>query len=297
LIALLVPAVQKVRDAAARTQCLNNMKQIALAFHGYHDATKKLPYGQFGTYAQNTGLPVPPAVNTNSSFSWCVSVLPYLDQGPAWTNVVSTWTAGNPNGWTATGINQNIYAVYMCPADGAAGLVHGTNEGFQTNYLACNGSTLNWDGSANLPQAGKLNNTGPILVGAQLPIVAITDGTSNTLLLSETIQWQPGDDRKGRMWNTYQGETLFSTLYLPNTTNADAQFSCGNNVPAWMPCTAVGGGANSILSARSYHNGKAGVNAAFCDGTVRWIPNNISATSWSAMGTRTNGDAVDMSGL
>jgi prepilin-type processing-associated H-X9-DG protein len=75
------------------------------------------------------------------------------------------------------------------------------------------------------------------------------------------------------------------------------QFSCGANLPAWMPCTAVGGGANSILSARSYHNSKAGVNAGFADGTVRWVPNNISASNWSAMGTRTAGDIVDMSGL
>jgi prepilin-type processing-associated H-X9-DG protein len=93
------------------------------------------------------------------------------------------------------------------------------------------------------------------------------------------------------MYNTYQGETFFSTLYLPNTANADAQFSCGAGLPTYMPCSAIGGGANSINSARSLHTG--GVNVALCDGSTRFISNNVDPTVWSAMGTRAGGEVVN----
>jgi prepilin-type N-terminal cleavage/methylation domain-containing protein len=300
LIALLVPAVQKVRDAAARTQCVNNMKQIALAFHGFHDANKKLPYGQYGTWAQNSGLPTPPAPSPDGCIGWPVTILPYLDQGPAYTTIWNYFVA-NPTveGFSATPVNQNVFAVYICPSDPYAPQATQTPEGFQTNYHANNGSTVFWNGTATLPQAGGINNNGVILVGAQVTLVGITDGTSNTLLISESMRWnQTGsDDRRGRMFNTYQGETLFSTLYPPNTTIADAQFSCGTNLPFYMPCSSIGGGANAINSVRSLHNGSGGVNAAFSDGSVHWVANSILLSNWQSMGTRAGNEVTDMSGL
>jgi prepilin-type N-terminal cleavage/methylation domain-containing protein len=293
LIALLVPAVQKVRDAAARTQCINNLKQIALGIHGFHDVNRRFPFGQFGQYAQNGGLPIPPAPSGGGCLAWPVSIMPYMDQAPAYALVITylTTTGGQAYNMPAAQ-KDNVFAVYMCPSDPVQG--HIVPEGFHTNYLACNGSTLFWDNTATLPRVGKFANTGAILTGAQNTMVGITDGTSNTLLVSETMQWLSGDDRRGRLFNTYQGETFFSTLQLPNTTVADAQYSCGTGLPAWQPCVAVGGGANSINSARSFHNGKAGVNAALCDGTVRWISNSIALGTWQALGTRSGNEIVSL---
>jgi prepilin-type processing-associated H-X9-DG protein len=196
--------------------------------------------------------------------------------------------------YSATAVNQNKFAVYMCPADGNAGLVHGTNEGFQGNYVGCNGNTLYWDGSATLPKTGMTANTGVILAGAQLPLPSIIDGTSNTLLVSETLQWPTADDRRGRLFNSYQGETFFSTLRTPNSTAADAQFSCGQALPAYMPCTTLGGGANSILSARSFHSGLGGVNVGMCDGSVRFVTNSIDPVAWSAAGTRGGQESIQL---
>lgn len=293
LIALLVPAVQKVRDAAARTQCVNNLKQIALGMHGFHDANKKFPYGQFAGYANNGNEP-PPAPSTHACYAWPVSILPYVDQAPLYAAITS-WCVANPGSPTYSApaaINGNILAVYVCPAD--ASTPQTGPEGFQTNYLACNGASVFWDGTATYPQSGGGLNTGVILSGYQVNIQNITDGTSNTALISETMRFnQPAgsDDRRGRMFNTYQGETFFSTLYAPNTLTADAQYSCGT-FPAWAPCTAVGGGANSINSVRSYHNGKAGVNVAMADGSVKWVGNNILILAWNAMGTRAGNESA-----
>jgi prepilin-type processing-associated H-X9-DG protein len=224
-------------------------------------------------------------------------VLPFVEQQNAYTTIMNYFVA-NPTvfSFNATAVNQISFVVYECPSDPNAGVVHattpfGTDEGFQGNYLGCNGNTVFWDGTATLPQSGGLSDTGVILAGASIGITAITDGTSNTLLLSETMQWPPADDRRGRMFNVYQGETFFSTLYTPNTASPDAQYSCGANLPAYLPCTAVGQNPNSINSARSYHNGIGGVNVALCDGSVRFIANSVDPTAWSLAGARADGVA------
>jgi prepilin-type N-terminal cleavage/methylation domain-containing protein len=281
LIALLLPAVQKVREAAARIQCMNNIKQLALAFHSYHDVYKKLPYGQFGQWAQNSGLPSPPAPAPGACYSWAISVLPYIEQNPLYQQI-QAWELANPNTFPANqSIGQNIIANYMCPSDPIQNNLSPVGEGFQGN----------WNGGS-LPQSGGTIDNGVILAGAQVTLTGIMDGTSNTLLLSETMQWNQGDCRNGRYWNSYQGESLFSTLYTPNSANADVQYSCGSNLPAWMPCTAVGGGANSVMTVRSYHGGRVGVNVAMSDGSGHFVTNSISSTSWSAMGTRAGNDIV-----
>lgn len=297
LIALLVPAVQKVRDAAARTQCVNNMKQIALAFQAYHGDYKKFPYGQFGNFAQNAGLPVPPAPSGDGCIAWPVTLLPYLEQTPAYTTIWN-YLVANPTveAYSATAVNANIFSVYICPADPNTPQV--LPEGFQTNYLACNGDTVFFDNVTRFSNCGALD-TGVIFAGAQITMVEITDGTSNTLLLSETMRFNSStsNDRRGRMFNSYQGETFFSTLYAPNTPNADAQYSCGTSLPAFAPCNAITNSPNSIITPRSYHNGRSGVNAAFCDGSVHWIVDGIAIGTWQALGTRAGNETVDVDGL
>jgi hypothetical protein len=185
-------------------------------------------------------------------------------------------------------INQNIFPVYVCPSDpnGPKKSPSSNNEGFHSNYAGNNGNTLFWDGTTNLPQNGGKSNTGVILAGDHIRLTDIGDGTSNTLMAAEILTWTPGDDRRGRLFNTYQGETFFSTLYPPNSSVADAQFSCGSSLPPYMPCTAVGGSKNPINSARSAHNGFGGVNAVLCDGSVRFLTNSVDPLAWQAASTR-----------
>jgi len=291
LIGLLLPAVQKVREAAARMTCSNKLKQIGLAAHNMHDSEGQLPFGQFGGYANNSNLPVPPAPRSKACYAWEVSLLPYLEQNSLYTNIYSYLVANDQYACFVPTFSATVIPAFICPSDPTGPKV--TGEGFHSNYVGNNGNTLFWNGGS-LPQSGGRTNTGVILAGARIDLVAITDGTSNTLLASETMQWLQGDDRRGRLYNTYQGETFFSTLNTPNTVIADAQYSCGNSLPAWMPCSAVGSGGNSINSARSYHNGRGGVNTVMCDGSVRFVTNSIDPTAWNAAGSRAGGESISL---
>src|SRR5262249_35727236 len=140
LIGLLVPAVQKVREAAARTQCLNNLKQIGLALHNHHDAIKKFPVG---------GITNGPCCGVESGPTWTIFLLPYIEQGNLYKlyqfNQTNEWHAGN-----GLVVNQFV-PVYTCPSDPNANQIIGPASGpgaglkYATgSYRAVSGST---DGS------------------------------------------------------------------------------------------------------------------------------------------------------
>ena len=300
LIALLVPAVQKVRAAAAQLQCENNLKQIALALHGYADAYKVLPVGQTA--------PLIGANNGNNQHEgWLLYILPFVDQVPIYElwqanrNTIATWEIPQQ----VFGQNGLAIQVYGCPSDQER--LHfaltdsgggGDAEGPSASYVGNAGST------AFGPPGGGTNLNGVLFAESAISLVMITDGTSNTLLASEIIlgpmnpstadDIYASGDRRGRIWNAYSGEQLFSTLNPPNTQVPDVAYGCHQ---AFMiaPCTPVGTGTattNYNLSARSYHSG--GVNAALCDGSVRFVANSIAANVWLAAGTRNGNETVTL---
>ncbi len=139
LIALLVPAVQKVRAAAANIQCTNNLKQLALACHNYHDANKKFPPA---VLIQN-GVNATTATQ-NFGPNWVVLILPYIEQGTMWTPAVQT----SVNTYMATGdslwnqVASNVLTVMICPFDASN---HGfAYTGTATTNNAPNGAQANW---------------------------------------------------------------------------------------------------------------------------------------------------------
>ena len=181
LIGLLLPAVQKVREAAARMQCQNNLKQIALGLHGYHDANEHFPG------AVDQGGP-----RYTSMF---VEVLPYIEQ----SNVYSQWNFVNPlaNGSGLAGTNIKTYWCPSHPNVGGNNVVAlGSGEYGLTTYGG-NGGTRPFPASQS-PCDGVFFMTGPSSqpnagqVG--INILAITDGTSNTLFLGERIVGDPNLD-------------------------------------------------------------------------------------------------------
>ncbi len=176
LIGLLLPAVQKVRDAAARTQCVNNLKQMGLALHGYHDVYQGLPQGQVPW--ANPGVTSAPF---EGAWSWQAQILPYIEQdnvyrqAKAWQN-----SATNYYSWSNPAASQKM-KIYTCPADSRGpvawpGASSGLPDQALTGYLGVSGTVSAATGQGN----GILFST-----RTKVALVAITDGTSNTIMVGE----------------------------------------------------------------------------------------------------------------
>ncbi|MCE9561199.1 MAG: DUF1559 domain-containing protein [Planctomycetes bacterium] len=279
LIGLLLPAVQKVREASARATCSNNIKQVALGLHAHHDVYLLFPMGQQVTLGTNN------PTNGNNRQCWEQPLLPYIEQGPLYAQI----QASQPTVLTfsITGVDSKIKSL-MCPSDPNAGknvTVPGNAQGFHGNYVLCAGSTLFGDSGAT----GGIALNGMFYCLSKTKMGDVTDGTSNTLMGSEVLiaQDTTTHDLRGRYNNTWQGNTLFSTLYPPNTTVGDRSDYC-NTIPK-APCQGLGG-TSTVQSARSMHTG--GVNAVMADGSVRFVRDGVTLSTWQNAGTRAGGEVA-----
>ena len=324
LIALLLPAVQAAREAARRSQCVNNLKQLGLAMQNYHDSVGTFPPGHLGTGWND--------------FNALVMLLPYIEQAPLYNSVnfANTGNAANPGNatnFTIMGITLNTY---QCPSD--------TDRLTGTQTL--NGVTLlfghqSYSGnSGNAPESFFDNNkhnaangiTFSVIAGKPVAIRDVIDGTSNTASWSEKVK---GIGSGGN--NTYDSSKPPSTVYALSVT------STGNGSPAtpyqdavpqfyYAACNAINQSSASLATgaiaqgtywwdghpetgmynhvmppntwscndsnvndaaastASSHHSG--GVNIAFCDGSVRFIKQTISTASWWALGSRAGGEVI-----
>jgi prepilin-type N-terminal cleavage/methylation domain-containing protein/prepilin-type processing-associated H-X9-DG protein len=279
LIGLLLPAVQKVRAAAARMSCSNNLKQWGLAMHNYHDSIGRLPYG--GTWSPRT--------------SWVSPLWPYIEQNALATQYnynVGFYQA--PNGGPTSSTNNLVCAqvkTYFCPADrGSPAYWKG-----DAYYRSRGNYVVNW---------GTTTDPGPVLTvfapfsyadGSTTPrttrFTDITDGLSSTLMMSELLMapQDPSGDTRGDVINNDRGCFSFMTINPPNSPNPDVIFAYGTittNDPL-MPYT-LGGRTNH--AARSRHTG--GVNAVLCDGSVQFLSNSISLSTYQALGNMNDGLVV-----
>jgi prepilin-type N-terminal cleavage/methylation domain-containing protein/prepilin-type processing-associated H-X9-DG protein len=287
LIGLLVPAVQKVREAAARTQCQNNLKQWGIAMHGYHDVHKRLP----------------PAAQINPRRVWVVLVWPYVEQGTMYVKFDQTQQFYLPPN-TYPGTTNGIYAqpapLYYCPSDRPGGLWKGdpywrSRGNYLINWgnLTINRNTMDptQDPALGLAPFGYINyNRGNPPRTARL--TDFTDGTSNTLLMSETIQAANDTDYdiRGDFLNDDLPCTMFMTIHTPNSGTDVSPFCNGDKYPYNPPCTNTNGGQYAQQAARSKHDG--GVNVLLADGSVRFVQDSVAGATWRALGTMNGGEVV-----
>lgn len=292
LIALLLPAVQQAREAARRTQCKNNMKQLVLAIHNYHDTMNRMPIGAISNSLGAGWNPAGPTLGVEST--WAIMILPYLEQAPLYNLVTSVNAATNnvpESSQALSDATNRPIGAYSCPTDPNSGKrtaqwgLSDSNDGICINYAGSCGNTPFVGGTWN----SSASNQGIFYPLSATRISDVSDGTSNTFLIGENLVVPDAGERDwhGRMYRgSWQG-VLFHSQAPPNTTAQDVMIRCQTNIN--VPCS-TNQSTNLVMFSRSMHTG--GAHFGLADGQIRFISNNISTQTFAALGTRNGAETV-----
>ncbi|MFO1064952.1 MAG: DUF1559 domain-containing protein [Pirellulales bacterium] len=284
LVGLLLPAVQQAREAARRMQCSNNLKQLGLALHNYHDAHKRFPFASGGT--------VPPS--GSPGYSAVSLLLPYMEQAPLWNQIDFRLPLTDP-------VNNNARLAsvpgFLCPSDRANPQ---PQTGGAINYMVNKGSLHLWsDPTCN----------GVFIPGKSFRMADITDGTSNTAAFSERLLCDGNNGVVDLQADVFLGtgdpanpDEAIQMCYATNASNLANQFPLFMGAP-WMngqhtymhvdtPNRRSCGfyPTKATMPATSRHTG--GVNMGLCDGSVNFVTQSVDRTTWRALGTRAGGEVV-----
>ncbi len=314
LIGMLLPAVQMVREAARRTSCLNNVRQIVLSAHNYESSRKHFP----PSYELDPGG----LATGNGSWSIHAQLLPYCEQANAYKMIDFKLAWSDPAN-KATGVPTMRVPMYLCPSElnDTVRMKSGAPHVYPHNYGFNFGSWLVYD-----PATGKRGD-GLFYVNGKVPFAAVRDGTSNTLCISEVKAFTsyirntedpgavPPTDPNAFMSYTGQlklgsglhkntGHTEwcdgrvhhsgFTTVFTPNTVVPyehdgqmyDIDF---NSEKEGNSTTKV---TYAAITSRSYHAGGV-VSAALIDGSTRSISESVDLLIWRQLGTIAGGDVID----
>ena len=294
LIALLLPAVQQAREAARRTQCRNNMHQIGLALHNYHDAHGCFPSGMVGVKARDDSGA---AADIMQLHSWQVMLLPYLDEAALYNaynfdHRFSGDPGGNTSGANST-VGRAYLAQFVCPTAAVEGLLDGFAVG---TYAASAGSRLYSTGS----HTSCVSQDGMMFAISRVQLRDVRDGASNTIVAGETASeitgwakgWASGTPggggdpachgKCGWARGAYRWGCCRAGLCRPGFNDFGRVFNCGGS-----PDLPYG----EMLQFGSFHEGTACFT--FGDGSARFLSENIDGGVYMALLTRANNEVID----
>ncbi len=285
LVGLLLPAIQKVREAASRSRCQSNLKQLGLALHSYANANGSLPRaGNFD--------------NVANELSWHVYILPYIEQDMLFNQF--DFSAGSFVGAGGTGPNKNIYAInnrialFLCPSSADEHMMLGSVDNvdspeevngvapYTTHYYGImgpigtnptTGSAYQWN---NVGTHGGFALEGVFQKDSDIKLTDITDGTSNTLAIGELSWVDPVNGTRYRSW-------------VRGCDSAPVCAGCKNVV---NPINTPGDAIFSNMAFGSQHSG--GTNFALVDGSVRFVSNTIVLNVYLAATSRAGQEALPL---
>ena len=330
LIGLLLPAVQKVREAAARAKCTNNLKQFGLAAHNYESTNGYLPPTQHTVVLPAPGTNVPTTYSSGASLQ--ALLLPYFEQGSKYNQFNMNYNVNsdapiNSNFPALASANANARSgdvpIFLCPSDPSTAYTF-TNAGRQ-NYMASLGGSANYRGGTNLDGlfAIPFPPAGAMMKG--IAVVAVTDGTSNTAMFAEVMR---GTFPAGTASTTYDNTTcMIGTTAYSGTSLTDGRAVPECNGPAgtvihyvgqqyyrnlpevftythtlpinWNKKVPPGGSGQKYNCGTNGFNAvhlaassyhTGGVNLCLGDGSVRFVAESTDFTLWQTVGSRANND-------
>jgi prepilin-type N-terminal cleavage/methylation domain-containing protein/prepilin-type processing-associated H-X9-DG protein len=310
LIALLLPAVQQAREAARRTQCKNNLKQIGIALHNYHDIARSLPPGRVRVPVDGNGR----------CYSAYAFLLPHLEAQNLYRMIDFDLNPEDPA--NAAAMDQTI-PYFLCPSDSDRKL---QGNAAVHNYPLSTGTT--YPLSPRNPSGTAI--TGVFFENSAVRFADVTDGTSHTVCISETVKSDPdgpkvwdgvsptngfvltrGNDNatsgpeltdyasqcsgaglrlqqtRGSKWlYGAPGHSMYNHIRPPNAAGVD----CRGGLPHSIRTNHWWDRLSHNVAAHSRHPG--GVHALHCDGHVAFVTENIALATWQALGSRNGGEVV-----
>ena len=302
LVALLLPAVQAAREAARRTQCVNNLHQIGVAVMHYESVNRRLPKGDWRQRTPSTGV--------DSLGTWVSLTLPYLEEANLYGKIdFSRPFFEQAEIGDSLQPHQVFFNTHICPSNGRVGLIMWNNEhyGARGNYAANAGwagpdsglwmNDVQWQqigtegrghpenltgvifhAANGRPIHSAISGFGPLLINKGIALREATDGLSHTVAISE-VRTVEGDDIRGSLH--FGGGVLYLHSEVPNTAVQDFTRLCVSTLVAPCASTDETWRGYHKLSARSAHPG--GVNVMLLDSSVQFVNDQINREAWKAV--------------